>query len=290
MPTREATKTWVVTSPRSRHPRMHGETVPIFTKFSNGMDYPGDPSGSSDQTAGCSCTMSVDLPGGKLPLMEQSQGGPTVRQRWDVPDDMSDEAVEALEEIDTLGLRTKGWDTDGEIEFEAFEKLHGGFNGTYRRGSDHQRPKISMAKAGDSPRHTMAHEVGHHFDRHFHLSGSVMETTEWNRVRAAIEGSNATRKLKAKLVAEMGRTTPDPEIIRYCSYLLQPQEQWARAFAQYVSVNTQGARGEGMWRHELKKLQFVSKRWFIQWQDDDFDDIAGEMNRLFDHLRSKGLM
>lgn len=54
-------KTWRVTStnPRAAHVRMNGETVPIGEKFSNGMNWPGDPRGGPDEVAGCEC--SVDL-------------------------------------------------------------------------------------------------------------------------------------------------------------------------------------------------------------------------------------
>lgn len=49
------TKTWTVTNPQSRHPQMDGETVGMDETFSNGLMWPGDASGSSDETAGCQC-------------------------------------------------------------------------------------------------------------------------------------------------------------------------------------------------------------------------------------------
>ncbi|KQY58322.1 hypothetical protein ASD11_01255 [Aeromicrobium sp. Root495] len=56
-----ATKTWIVTSsnPRSSHASMAGETVPIGEKFSNGMDWPGDPGGGADEVAGCLCDLEM---------------------------------------------------------------------------------------------------------------------------------------------------------------------------------------------------------------------------------------
>jgi HK97 family phage portal protein len=50
-------KVWVVTSSKSRHPELDGETVPLGEAFSNGMAWPGDPIGGSDQTAGCRCML-----------------------------------------------------------------------------------------------------------------------------------------------------------------------------------------------------------------------------------------
>jgi HK97 family phage portal protein len=53
-------KTWVVTSPRSRHPEMNGQSVPVSENFSNGMAWPGDGRGHVDQVAGCHCLLSLD--------------------------------------------------------------------------------------------------------------------------------------------------------------------------------------------------------------------------------------
>lgn len=53
-------KTWTVNSSRSRHPELNGETVPIGETFSNGLLWPGDPSGSTADTAGCTCSLSID--------------------------------------------------------------------------------------------------------------------------------------------------------------------------------------------------------------------------------------
>ncbi|MFJ2470534.1 phage portal protein [Glutamicibacter sp. NPDC087583] len=56
-----ATKTWRVTSsnPRSEHVRMNGETVPAGEPFSNGAQWPGDPSLGADGVAGCRCAVEV---------------------------------------------------------------------------------------------------------------------------------------------------------------------------------------------------------------------------------------
>lgn len=58
-----AVKTWVVTSgnPRESHAAMDGETVPIDGEFSNGLNWPGDPSNGPDEVAGCQCTVDVSI-------------------------------------------------------------------------------------------------------------------------------------------------------------------------------------------------------------------------------------
>lgn len=53
------TKTWQVNSsnPRSQHASMSGQTVGIRDAFSNGMMWPGDPSGGAENNANCACSV-----------------------------------------------------------------------------------------------------------------------------------------------------------------------------------------------------------------------------------------
>jgi HK97 family phage portal protein len=51
-------KTWIVTSANSRHPELDGESVPLYTEFSNGEQMPGD-GGDISETAGCQCIVEV---------------------------------------------------------------------------------------------------------------------------------------------------------------------------------------------------------------------------------------
>lgn len=52
-------KTWNVTSANSRHPELDGERVKLGETFSNGLAYPGDPSGDADQNANCQCILDI---------------------------------------------------------------------------------------------------------------------------------------------------------------------------------------------------------------------------------------
>lgn len=56
-----AVKSWSVTSanPRASHAAMAGETVPLDSEFSNGLRWPRDADGSSDETCGCTCEMDI---------------------------------------------------------------------------------------------------------------------------------------------------------------------------------------------------------------------------------------
>lgn len=54
-------KTWIVTSgnPRASHASMNGETVPVGHAFSNGLQWPGDPSMGPSEAAGCMCGVQI---------------------------------------------------------------------------------------------------------------------------------------------------------------------------------------------------------------------------------------
>lgn len=67
-----ATKTWVVTSgrPRKSHAALNGVTVPLDQVFDNGMRWPGDPAGGVDNNAGCTCSLSVNIPDGASAMDE----------------------------------------------------------------------------------------------------------------------------------------------------------------------------------------------------------------------------
>lgn len=58
----KATKTWRTNSTNSRktHARMDGETVALDRKFSNGLNWPGDPAKGADEVAGCECSVEVN--------------------------------------------------------------------------------------------------------------------------------------------------------------------------------------------------------------------------------------
>lgn len=69
----EYTKTWIGSGlPNSRHKAISGQTVEIYMPFANGLQYPHDPSGHPDQTAGCKCSMRVNG-GPTLDMLEEAR-------------------------------------------------------------------------------------------------------------------------------------------------------------------------------------------------------------------------
>lgn len=60
---RKATKTWLVTSnnPRPTHLVMHGQTVDLEARFSNGAEWPADAALPVDEVAGCRCELEITV-------------------------------------------------------------------------------------------------------------------------------------------------------------------------------------------------------------------------------------
>lgn len=57
----QPTKTWITgPNPRASHSAMNGQTVPIDSTFSNGLDWPGS-GGNVNEIAGCNCSVQVDF-------------------------------------------------------------------------------------------------------------------------------------------------------------------------------------------------------------------------------------
>lgn len=66
-------KQWLATldgRTRHSHRRLDGEVVGMDEHFSNGLEYPGDPSGAGSEVYNCRCTLVPDLPG-----VDASEGG-----------------------------------------------------------------------------------------------------------------------------------------------------------------------------------------------------------------------
>lgn len=63
-PSRQAVKTWIVTSsnPRAEHAAMDGETVPYDGEFSNGARFPGDQVLTPEESCNCQCQVEILIP------------------------------------------------------------------------------------------------------------------------------------------------------------------------------------------------------------------------------------
>jgi len=177
----------------------------------------------------------------------------------------------------------------------------GGYASSRARGT----PKwIELSARGDTPGLSMAHEVGHFLDHQaIDKRGAYASETSpllggW---RDATHASDAYRRLKALSgagpLAQVDITRPDgsKESVEYrvdrrwVQYALQDRELFARSYAQYVA----NRGGVSLLQKELgaERASDLHQRYPSQWDDADFEPIAGALDALFrglGWLRPKG--
>jgi len=142
--------------------------------------------------------------------------------------------------------------------------------GTYWATRSGAAGKIDVSSQGKWPELTLAHEIGHFLDHHgigtAGVYSSRFEPAIMGDVMRALAASDAIKGLLA--------TTPT----KYTRYLLQPHEQWARAYAQWVALRS----GDSVLRGQLAATLSEANR---QWADADFLPIAAAIDRLFKELK-----
>jgi hypothetical protein len=165
-------------------------------------------------------------------------------------------------------------------------------NGVFWSYGRNRPNKIDISSKGDHPGLTTAHEIGHFLDNSAipcQEFGARMfgrgVTKEWLE---AIEASKAVEQLKAlKLLREIksthanGATVTEHVDQKYVSYLLKPNELWARSYAQYVAVKS----GDKTLLSELDADRGQKSPYNIrQWSDDDFKPILKAIDAMFTAL------
>lgn len=68
-------KEWIATlddRTRASHAALHGERVPVDDKFSNDLEFPGDPAGADEEVWNCRCTMKASVKGFEHDRVESS--------------------------------------------------------------------------------------------------------------------------------------------------------------------------------------------------------------------------
>lgn len=151
--------------------------------------------------------------------------------------------------------------------------------------------KITISQYGDHKELTAAHEIGHFLDhqgigkKHQFSSKNDDIFEGW---RKAVLSSDAIRTLKkverGPSIADVGEGNRWLVNKPYVRYLLKTHEIWARSYAQYIAL-----RGDhGGLKTQIKALQdnqLTSKVSMpSQWDDDDFEPIAREIDKLFKGL------
>ena len=97
----EYEKTWMATHDertRESHARIDGETVPLDEPFSNGLQYPGDPSGAPEEVYNCRCSLVRKLVGFKGRPIETKCYEPTYFEDLQAAAPEAEETAEAKNE------------------------------------------------------------------------------------------------------------------------------------------------------------------------------------------------
>jgi SPP1 gp7 family putative phage head morphogenesis protein len=166
--------------------------------------------------------------------------------------------------------------SDGElpeipIKASSSEKFYGSY--AYRPNGK-VPVEIKLSKYGDHPELTLAHEIGHFIDHQaFGEKGFSSTNNEmfagW---RDAVANSNATKEIKS-----IGDSNSN--------YYLSAHEQWARSYAQYIATKS-GDINLIKQLDDIRNGDRVSPiRKLSQWQDDDFELISKEIDKLFLKMR-----
>lgn len=147
---------------------------------------------------------------------------------------------------------------------------------------------IRINSAGTHKRLTTAHEIGHFLDqqaigqpgRH----ASTIPGSPLSGVMQAIQNSQAFQKLQALQRDRFFDAERTVRVdVKFTAYLLNPKELWARAYAQYIAVQSQDVK----MLHELaEELDPRGKMYYPkQWTDEDFQPIRDAITLM---LTQKG--
>lgn len=136
---------------------------------------------------------------------------------------------------------------------------------------------LAVRASGPWPALTTVHEAGHYLDLEILGAAGNLATlqagSEMGGVLQALAGSERIRSLRARLPGTKG------SVRRHLKYLVQPHEQWARAYAQFVAERA----GSPRLRTELNRLIKAAPE--LAWTAEDFTPIAEAITALF---KSKG--
>jgi hypothetical protein len=160
---------------------------------------------------------------------------------------------------------------DGALpKLQILGSLAVGQAGQFRIGRDPQGRlfgTITISRKGPWPALTTLHEIGHALDVFIfgQGKGSGFATDPlWEPVRQAIDASDATAEL-----TRLGSPT-------HQQYHLQAQEQWARAYAQYIAEKS----GDPALLADLAKVAAGPEPW-RQWETADFAPIRTAIDAIF---------
>lgn len=154
---------------------------------------------------------------------------------------------------------------------ESSDDLDKGLQGFFQPKSD----IITIGKASQIGSSTLIHELGHFLDQHT-VGSNGKRLSEDPSILSALLGSK-----EYKDIEKVNKTTANKESKGYTSYLMQHNEMFARAYAQWVSTKSSNKT----LKKEIKSV--VDDYGPLQWGDESFKPISKAFDTLF---KSKGLL
>lgn len=154
---------------------------------------------------------------------------------------------------------------------ESKDPLSGGTQGYYSPNAN----IIVIGKTSTIGSSTLIHELSHYLDQYM-VGSDGKRLSDDNGILSAIKDSS-----EYKTLTDVKAKSTDKEQQGFVSYLLQPNEMFARAFAQWISTKSTN----NTLKKEIKGV--VDQFGPLQWGDESFKPISTAFDNLF---KSKGLL
>jgi hypothetical protein len=151
---------------------------------------------------------------------------------------------------------------------------------------DGRPERIELSRSGPYPRLSLTHEIGHLIDHTlggYMIYSSSQPASPLSEVVQAVSQSAAIQDFR-DFAERNDRHSP---LVRQIVYWLDPIEQWARAYAQYVATRS----GHPIMLAELQlardmQAQAINKN--VQWERSDFEPVAAAIEAAFQRLGWRG--
>lgn len=152
------------------------------------------------------------------------------------------------------------------------------YNGAFIHYRGGKPKQIAISRNGDHKEFTAVHELGHFIDHSgIGRAGTFASENQPELMQGWVESVVNTRAIRS--IVKLRSKAKTHEAISYYDYLLQPREIWARSYAQYIAKKS----GDPILMDQLQTLKELP--YPMQWSDDDFDGVSGEIDTLFKELK-----
>ncbi|MBE0439591.1 MAG: hypothetical protein IBX57_07530, partial [Gammaproteobacteria bacterium] len=173
-------------------------------------------------------------------------------------------SVKGLPEIPVVKIRKKGTE-------------HGYFDAA---------GEIGLRDTASEPQLTVAHEIGHYID-YFGFFGrgySSVNSELFNDWRRAIKKSPEVKNLVNIIYGDLDNEAAELGLVydkKHVKYLLEPEELWARSYAQWVASKNVGSEVAKQLEQRLERQNKAVLNYTRQWKPDNFKAIFDAIDDIF---------